>query len=157
MPKNKICSKCKLEKSITCFYKSKYQAGGYQAYCRGCNLANLNKIYPVLNIHERRKKSRQYMLKSKYGITPKEYNELLNSQGGVCAICKRHETSISNKKGGVDHLRVDHCHETTRIRGLLCSECNFGISKFDDKLSFLLSAVAYLLEHKQIMHEEGRK
>lgn len=148
MPESKRCSKCKTLKNLNCFYKSKSQKGGYQAYCRGCNLANLNKIYPTLNVEERRKKSRSTMLRSKYGITLDEYEKMFLEQGGVCAICLKPETSHSNKKGPVDSLRVDHCHTTGRVRGLLCSECNFGISKFDDKLGLLISAVSYLLKSK---------
>lgn len=148
MQKSKKCSQCKEEKLLTFFYKSKHQKGGYQAYCNSCNLKNLNKRYPTLNVEKRRESSRRTMLKSKYGISLEKYEEMLIEQNGVCAICLKKETSHSNKKGPIDSLRVDHCHNTGKVRGLLCSECNFGISKFDDSMSLICSALAYLHKHK---------
>lgn len=41
-------------------------------------------------------------------------------------------------------LSIDHCHETGAFRGLLCSECNFGLGKFKDDPELLLAAVEYL-------------
>ncbi len=148
MLKIKACSGCKKLKPIADFYKSKTQPSGYQSYCKKCNLDNLNRIYPLQNIEKRRKNSRKIMLKSKYGLTLEQYENMLNSQGGVCAICSKPETSHSNKKGPVDSLRVDHCHKTGKVRGLLCSECNFGISKFDDSLGLMCLALAYLLKYR---------
>ena len=147
--KSKRCSKCKLVRDISCFYKSKLQSGGYQAYCRKCNLANLNKVYKTQDVNYRRMKSRQYLLKNKYGLTPEQYNAMLIEQNGVCAICERPETVKNKISGIINPLRVDHCHRTGKVRGLLCSECNFGISKFDDKMGTLLSAVHYILKSVQ--------
>lgn len=149
MQESKKCSRCKEEKPLTGFYKSKTQKGGYQAYCKICNLNNLNKKYPTLNVEKRREGSRRTMLKSKYGLSLEEYNKMLESQNGVCAICLKPETSHSNKKGPIDSLRVDHCHKTGKVRGLLCSECNFGISKFNDSMGLVCSALAYLHKHKK--------
>jgi len=104
----------------------------------------MNDTYPKLNVEKRRMSSRRTMLKVKYGISLERYNEVLKEQNGVCAICKKAETNHSNKKGPVDSLRVDHCHSTGKVRGLLCSECNFGISKFDDDTNLLLEAIKYL-------------
>lgn len=59
---------------------------------------------------------RRKLLKKKYGITLEQYDELLKSQDGRCAICR----CFPGKK----HLAVDHNHETGRIRGLLCTRCN---------------------------------
>ncbi len=68
---------------------------------------------------------------------------LLESQGGVCAICKKEE-QIIDKGGGTQRLSVDHDHDTGKIRGLLCNDCNVGLGRFKDNLELLRSAVAYL-------------
>lgn len=66
-----------------------------------------------------RKRARGYALKRKYGITLEQYEELLEKQGRCCAICERHESEFKTS------LAVDHDHHSRRIRGLLCTSCNY--------------------------------
>lgn len=54
-----------------------------------------------------------------FGITPEQYIEMLKSQGGRCAICRREPAKIN--------LSVDHDHDTGKIRGLLCPPCNRSV------------------------------
>jgi Autographiviridae endonuclease VII len=74
-------------------------------------------------------------LKRNYGITLDEYQRIYDLQNGRCAIC-------GNKK---QRLFVDHCHESKKIRGLLCNNCNFGIGHFKDNPALLAAAIHYLL------------
>jgi hypothetical protein len=78
-------------------------------------------------------------IKNKFGITPEDYDRLLEAQGGVCAICKRYPPHRRIKR-----LCVDHDHKTGRIRGLLCSRCNSGIGMLQDDEASLSGAIAYL-------------
>lgn len=82
-------------------------------------------------------------IKSKYGITLNEYNDMLKMQNGVCAICGMEETR-KNRYTGICKLHIDHDHSTGKIRGLLCSKCNFGISAFKDNPDILMEAINYL-------------
>ena len=77
-----------------------------------------------------------------YGITLEEYDRLFFLQSGRCAICGGEETSTI--KGVVKRLSVDHCHDTGRIRGLLCNSCNRGIGLLKDSVEVLSSAIEYL-------------
>jgi len=71
--------------------------------------------------HGKRRESQVWArLEQRYGITREEYEALLDKQGGVCAICG------NGCKTG-QRLAVDHCHETGRVRGLLCKSCNLHI------------------------------
>jgi len=72
------------------------------------------------------------------GLTPVDYQAMLDAQGGACAICR----SKSNGKFKV--FAVDHCHETNVVRGLLCSKCNRGIGLLRDSPEMLIAAAAYL-------------
>jgi|SRR5579859_3013992 len=51
---------------------------------------------------------RDRYLRKKYGISLKEYNQMLKAQGGVCAICKRPPKTLS--------LSVDHDHKLKYLR-----------------------------------------
>ena len=77
-----------------------------------------------------------------FGIDAERYAEMVEEQNGLCAICGRPERETRN--GKVKALAVDHCHETGRIRGLLCVACNTGLGKLGDNREVLLKAVAYL-------------
>jgi hypothetical protein len=79
-------------------------------------------------------------LRELYGLTSEDFNDLLVSQGGVCAIC--YGDGSSHKRG----LVVDHAHETGTIRGILCSQCNVGLGYFRDDLTLLLRASGYLFQ-----------
>lgn len=77
-----------------------------------------------------------YRLKKNYNITLDEYNELFNSQNGMCAIC----SDFSNTK----MLAVDHNHNTGRVRGLLCQSCNVAIGLLKDSRLVITKALEYL-------------
>lgn len=90
-------------------------------------------------------KTRQFAhtIKYRFGITPEQYNAMLEAQGGVCAICKKPEMERQN--GAIRKLSVDHCHTTGVIRGLLCAKHNKAIGVFDDDADLLASAASYVL------------
>lgn len=73
--------------------------------------------------------SRRYMLKYKYGMTEAQYDALLASQGGGCALCGTTEVGSTQWKGGPWH--IDHCHNTKKVRGILCQKCNVRIGAYE--------------------------
>lgn len=77
-------------------------------------------------------------IKTKFGLTPQEYNTLLDLQGGGCAICGLKPGEQKRR------LNVDHDHETGEVRGILCSRCNSGLGVFGDNEEGLLKALEYL-------------
>lgn len=85
-------------------------------------------------------------MKSVYGITLDQYEVLLEKQDGVCAICLRPERRKS-RYGGTCRLHVDHDHKTGKLRGLLCSTCNFAIGGMNDSPELLRAAADYLEAH----------
>lgn len=77
-------------------------------------------------------------IKTSYNITIDIYNKMFDEQKGRCKICGRHQSEFKKR------LSVDHCHETLKVRGLLCSKCNMGIGHFKDNIDLLKSAIEYL-------------
>ncbi len=83
------------------------------------------------------------LIKRNFGLTKLDYDNLLNKQKGVCAICNQKETS-KHQKGKLRKLSVDHCHITGKVRGLLCTKCNMSLGGFRDNIAILKIAVSYL-------------
>lgn len=81
------------------------------------------------------------VLKHKYGITAADYQRMFEKQNGCCAICGKIETS--HNQWGLKRLAVDHDHETGRVRGLLCSNCNTRLGHLED-IEFITKARIYL-------------
>lgn len=88
------------------------------------------------------------LIERKFGFKKEEYFKLLISQNNVCAICKKEETAKHKTyKNAKKFLRVDHCHKTGKIRGLLCHKCNTAIGSLQDSIEILKSAISYLYFH----------
>jgi Recombination endonuclease VII len=83
-------------------------------------------------------KTRAHRYKSEYGVTLVEYEQLLRQQGGNCACC-----GCSGNPDG-KRMAIDHCHQTGKIRGILCRKCNAGIGMLGDNIEGLLQAINYL-------------
>lgn len=83
-------------------------------------------------------------LKRIYGITIETYENMSEEQGHVCKICKCAETVIDKRNGKIRALAVDHCHQSGKVRGLLCTDCNTLLGKAKDNVNVLKSAIDYL-------------
>jgi hypothetical protein len=89
---------------------------------------------------QRQRNARDLYLRRTYGISLLDYDNLLDDQGGRCAICLCRPRTRS--------LAVDHDHITGRVRGLLCSRCNHGLLHFaQEDITILRRAIEYLLKH----------
>ena len=135
----KVCGICKQEKPPTAFHKCKKHSSGLQYECKQCNAERKKTQRQADPLQSRRQAVRRY------GITLLEYDRMLEKQGHVCAICSNPETKIV--RGREAALAVDHCHETGKVRGLLCDRCNRGLGSFDDSSERLINASNYLKEH----------
>lgn len=91
-------------------------------------------------------------MKKHYGITVEQYLEMHDKQGGVCAVCGCAESSVDPRTKRVRRLAVDHCHDTGKIRGLLCSSCNTAIGQMKDDVRILSSAISYLQKHSETVN-----
>lgn len=81
--------------------------------------------------------TRENNLKHRYGIDQKEYDAILKSQGNKCKIC-------NTEHSGHKPLCVDHCHNSTRVRGLLCKKCNTSLGLLREDPKIMLNAILYL-------------
>jgi len=141
----KICTKCQESKALTLFHRGR-------ARCKQCEAA-YRRRWRSLNrdkANEWRKRRRErepeavrdYWRRTNrkryYGLTEAEYQNMLESSGGACGICREPFCGRPS---------IDHDHKTGKVRGLLCKQCNFGLGHFRDKISFLNLAADYLGRH----------
>ena len=77
---------------------------------------------------------RKWEVKKKYGLEWEQYLALLDEFNHQCALC-----------GETDDICVDHCHETGKVRGILCRKHNAGIGQLGDTAEDVLRAYEYLV------------
>jgi len=86
-----------------------------------------------------RRCNRDAQIRLNYGLEPEDWDALLISQAGRCAVC-------------ADPMQVpyvDHDHETGKVRALLCRDCNTMLGYAQDDPAILRGAVEYLERYAQ--------
>ena len=69
-----------------------------------------------------------------YGLTHLQVQAILDAQGGGCAICGVKKT-----------LRIDHCHKSRVVRGILCQKHNAALGLAGDDVGGVVRLLNYLL------------
>lgn len=134
------CSRCKLTKPIAEF-------PGPHCYCRSCHAVRAREWR---EIHSYDPEFARIMTLRRYGLTPAQFNALLEAQGHRCAVCR------TAKPGGQGwHVDHDHTCCNTRkrscgrcIRGILCTRCNIGIGNFKDDPDIIQAAINYITAYR---------
>jgi hypothetical protein len=141
----KTCSKCKTEKPLSEFWIDR-QRGRHKAHCKSCTVAaarNWRKRNPSYETDRYQKvkiETRERHLVRKYRVSLVDYARMLAAQDGKCAICGALETGQHKQV-----FHVDHCHQTGRVRGLLCRGCNHMLGHVQDNAAILQRAIEYLV------------
>ena len=126
--KRKCAGQCGEWLDTSCFGKDSYAKSGLRSSCRACCLKqweswiarNPEKYAAKLARQRDWDKNSGGRIRRVYGLSLRQYREMLDSQGGACASCG--SSDVSRQNGG--RLHVDHCHKDKTIRGLLCNGCN---------------------------------
>ncbi|WP_078869170.1 endonuclease VII domain-containing protein [Streptomyces sp. NRRL B-1347] len=114
---HKRCPQCGEVKPHAEWELNPTSSDGYASYCKPC----------------RAERNQQSYFKRKYGLTMEERDEMIAEQKWLCVICLK-----------APPAHVDHCHETGRVRGVLCFNCNSAIGKLGDDPDALRRAISYL-------------
>jgi hypothetical protein len=144
----KTCSKCGKIKPLELFHKDNKAKSSVDTCCKVCH-SQKTKIYQKLNPRKLTQKNarwkrdnidhvRDVYYKKKYGISLYQYNELHKLQNGCCALCKQLEKLPKSRLG------VDHCHDSGRIRGLLCDLCNTALGRLGDSPESIERVLKYV-------------
>jgi hypothetical protein len=116
----------------TCFSPKCWESVWCKGLCRTCYNSTKSREYRVKNPDTNRKQQLALM-----GMTQKDYDNMAERQGNLCAICRRLPV-------GKKFFDIDHRHSDLTVRGLLCNPCNVGLGSFSDNAELLQRAVEYI-------------
>lgn len=140
----KVCSRCSDTKPLDQFQVTDRKTGRRRTWCIACERARVTAHYASNEGYRERRKaaaklqvktpeaSRKHMLKSNYGITHEQYDQLLLEQTGKCALCRAEK--VGNGRWEPEHWHVDHDHGDGHVRGLLCQKCNTQLGSYESLL-----------------------
>lgn len=123
----KKCTKCNKIKTINNFFTSKNNSN----WCKECKNSNARVNY----IKKHPLKNKFMNAKRNYGISEDVFNKLMKKN--KCDICKIELIELKDKK-------IDHCHKTNKIRGLLCNDCNTTLGKLKEDINIMKSMINYI-------------
>lgn len=141
----KQCTVCKETKHIDNFYNNKRTKDGKAYRCKECDSLARHK-WAENNPERQAYSARNRRLKYIYGVDIPWYESQLAKQNNCCAICGTTENKTSGDRQDWN-FAVDHCHDTGKVRGLLCNTCNRALGLFQDRKEVLEKAIAYLDTH----------
>ena len=165
--KFKRCVSCNVVKSEDNFHVRAREKDGLAYYCKECTKGRSRKYRSetveqnrerarrwrqanpdkarathdrwIANNRERAAKSHKFrQLRHRYGLSREAYENLMRESGGKCQLC-----------GGEQRLCVDHCHNSSVVRGILCLRCNTAIERFESVPEFPRLAAEYLEKHNE--------
>ena len=111
-----------------------------QKICEYCKASFTPKNYAVKTCSPRCRKlyASQVERACRFGLTPQEYLEIMNSDCAICGL---------GLKDGVT-MGLDHDHTTNKIRDPLCRVCNSGLGFFKDDPDLMRRAADYIERHR---------
>lgn len=124
---NNLCRNCyekQLRRSNLEYYERQKKNARDWSEANKEQKSKVNKAYQKRKPTSRLVK-RESFLRKKYNLTLEMFDKILEFQKNKCYICEQ------ALKDGDRFLHIDHCHKTGKIRGILCSQCNWFMSKID--------------------------
>lgn len=91
----------------------------------------------LANPEKMRAYHRERHFRLKYGMSAHERDALVEQNDFECTICKV-------KDSRERPLHVDHCHDSGRVRGILCGRCNAAVGLLHNAPELCLRAAEYL-------------
>jgi len=152
--KTKVCNLCCQELPLSEYNKRADSPTGFAYVCRACSKKRSRAQYyenkELRNeqcqawYNKNAEKVRRKTIGRLYGLSYEQYLHMLEEQQGACAICQVPLKAHVGLDSEYEVAKIDHCHTTGRVRGLLCKKCNVSLGNLNDDVSVLQKAIAYL-------------
>lgn len=168
----KICSRCKIEKSLSDFYKNRTTKDGYAYECKKCKDSRPNTYWKtekaraadrarylrristpegkaaVLKKVQKYKQSEKGKLTEWKSYLKRNYKISLETYFEILKI-QGGGCAICGIKPKDRRLHIDHNHKTDTIRGILCGKCNQAIGLLDENLNLFDKAKNYIKNNNE--------
>lgn len=125
---HKMCSRCLKMKPYEEFNRFHQGFKGRTAYCKAC----IKETYTP-EVAQRKRLTRALR---KYGPEAEGLIQRIDSGEG-CEVC-----------GSLIRLSIDHCHDSGKIRGILCGPCNSSLGYAKDDAERLRKLATYVESHQ---------
>ena len=124
---------------------SKYPQGSFRDKpCRWCQsvFSPMAPSHLYCSDHCKDKGLADNYYRNTYNVGLDVITNLLEKQNNLCFICE--EVGFKMREDVKSQLNVDHDHETGKVRGLLCHNCNRALGLLKDDTNRLRRAISYL-------------
>lgn len=78
---------------------------------------------------------------------------MLEEQNNSCAICLEELVTDLSRDNYTHKAVIDHCHNTNKVRGILCARCNQALGLFRDNPNIIRNAIKYLIKKEKPIEE----
>ena len=119
----KNCAGCGIAKDESEFYSNVSRPDKKDCYCKKCR-----KQIAVEHRKKNINKDRIAKRLNHYDIDKHQFYALLENQGFRCAICNVQLNPTERS------TQIDHDHQTGKIRGILCANCNLALGRLENKI-----------------------
>ncbi len=137
--RTKRCSVCGQLRAVALFISDVRRKDGKDGTCRVCRNEKKKRRYAAQA--ETRAYFKRRHIRRTYGLSVTEYDAMVAAQDGKCAVCL-----VTLSLGKSTH--VDHCHDTGKIRGVLCHGCNTCLGHAGDDPVRLRALAEYVERHR---------
>lgn len=143
----KVCRKCATERPRTEFGFANKAKGWLRYQCKSCDKIAMRALYATnekvrtkakarssirAKTHPRStEQQRVYQMRYSYGLTEADYEAMLAAQHGKCVVCLTTDPGRQKGKWATGRWTIDHCHDTGRVRGLVCHICNLRLGGYE--------------------------
>ena len=136
------CNTCDVVKPASEFHYRDRSKGWLQRNCKPCAIDKTKK-WQLDNpekheeVWKRSTANKDWwrVKASRYNISVEDLQRLYSETGGICEICD----SKPNR-----WLVIDHCHNSTKVRGIICEACNQALGLFKDNPETMRRAALYI-------------
>lgn len=145
------CLQCEIVKPASDFHAKSLKSGTIQGSCKPCALQRVKKWQKdnperyeenwKRSTHGRDRLRRKAV---EYNISVEDLQRLYDNADGKCEICGN---------GPKRWLVIDHCHNSTKVRGIICEQCNQALGLFKDNPEVMRAAALYI-ERDPVVYSE---
>ena len=135
-PTGRVCVKCEKDRPLSDFRE--HQRGTRARTCRYCEAVK-NRQWAKDHPEQFRQLQRVGRARRVYGDDGVAIQQRIEAGEG-CEAC-----------GGMLMRAKDHDHDTGKVRGLLCGNCNVALGLVEDDVDRLMALAAYLIQHQNVL------